>query len=142
MSLESKLQYTQKLSCALCGCGQFFVYLNIVALIMMALRLLGFIEMLQAWDQDENPQNNYDWNAFNTTMPQYAFTVLQAEKDYLDTRGNRFYRLHTEKPTNLDNTIFLAESLLYIAQGILMLLVSRPVYTALRNRIHDEDILS
>ena len=86
--------------------------------------------------------NSYDWSAFNTTVPQYAFTVLQAEKDYLDARGNRFYRLHTEKPTNLDNTVFLAESLLYIAQGILMLLVSRPVYTALRNRIHDEDILS
>lgn len=41
--------------------------------------------------------------------------MLTAEKNFYEGRGNRFYQLHAEEPTNLDNTIYFAESLLYIA---------------------------
>lgn len=112
---------------------------------MLALRLVGILEMVKSDENDASASmsNKYsDWSSFNESRPEYAYKMLNAEKDFLDSRGNRFYQLHTEKPTNLDNTIYFGESLLYVAQGVLMLLVARPVYTALKNRIHDEDVFS
>ena len=117
MSLEPKLDYTRKLAFTLCSCGQCFIYINVVAMILMGMRLVGIIEAIKGDDGTTPGLSSYfdEWNIdLNETLPGYAQKVLEAEMNVLTARGNRFYQLHTSTPTNLDNTIFLAESLLYI----------------------------